>query len=384
MIEKKTIKMKLIIKIFVVLLFVTACKADKKEHIIANLPSNMSYAKGFDIQKYDGYNKLIIKTPYPKAKKHLEYFLIPKGQDIPEAIKHKKIIRTPIEKMVATSTTYIPMLELLEEEQSLIAFPNLAYISSPKTRKLIEQGKIQELGKEEHINVEILLNINPELVVGFSSNSNIRTFKNIEKTGIPVLLNGDWLEETPLGRAEWLKFFGALYEKEHLSDSLFNSIDEEYKKSVLIAKSAVKRLTVLSGEQFKGVWNLPAGESFVAQYLKDANTNYLWADTKGRGSLSLSFESVFVKSREADIWIFTGYHSNYSQLKENNPHYSKFNAFANGSVFTFSKKKSENGGVLYYELSPIQPHIVLKDIIKIAHPELLPDYEPFFLEKMKD
>ena len=254
-----------------------SCKTEQKQAILKENSTSIKYAKGFDIQSFDTYKKLIIKSPYPDAKEQFEYIIIPKGKTISKALKDLIIIRTPIEQIVVTSTTHIPMLELLEAENNLVGFPNTQYICSSKTRQLIANGTIKELGKEENINTEVLLDLNPEMLVGFSLNSNNKMFENIEKAGIPVLLNGDWLEETPLGRAEWLKFFGVLFNKEKLADSIFNAIAKDYNEAVLLVKEAKTKPTILSGVQFKDVWNLPAGKSFVAKLFKDANTEYLWA-----------------------------------------------------------------------------------------------------------
>ncbi len=364
------------------LYLISACKQTEKKPIsVTN--TNIKYAKGFTIQSFKNYKKLIIKAPYPNADETFEVVLLPKGNNLPKEVKGAKIIATPIEKIVVTSTTHIPMLELLHQEQSLVGFPNTKYISSIRTRQRIADGAVKELGNEQDINIEVLLNLQPEAVIGFAINSNNKMFANIEKAGIPVLLNGDWLEETPLGRAEWIKFFGALFNKEKEADSIFNAIERQYKEAELIAKKAANSPTVLSGALFKDVWNLPAGDSFVAQFLKDANTRYLWADTNGKGSLSLNFESVLDKGKSAEFWIAPGYYTSLSQLKNTNEHYTQFEAFQHQNIYSFANKTGENGGVLYYELAPVQPHIVLKDIIKVAHPELLPEYQPFFLEKLK-
>ncbi len=369
--------------ILVSILFVIfSCKTEKKEFVAKETNTVLKYAKGFNIHTYPNYKKLVIKAPYPNAKEQFVIVLLPKGNNIPNDIKDAKILRTPIEKLVVTSTTHIPMLELLEEENSLVGFPNLAYISSTKTRQLIANGSIKELGNEQDINTEVLLDLQPELVVGFSMNSNNKMFINIEKAGIPVLFNGDWLEETPLGRAEWIKFFGVLFSKEKEAEIIFNTIEKQYIEATTIAENAKTKPTILSGALYKDIWNLPAGESFVAQFLKDANTNYLWANTKGKGSLSLSFESVFEKGKNATLWIGPSYYTSLEQLENANQHYAEFDAFKNKNIYSFANKKGENGGVLYYELAPVQPHIVLKDIIKVVHPDLLPNYKPFFLEKL--
>ena len=347
------------------------------------MKSSIKHAKGFDIQYFDNYKKIIIKSPYPDAKEQFEYILIANENSSKFKSEAVPVIHTPVEKIVVTSTTHIPMLELLDEENSLIGFPNMQYISSEKTVKNIQQGNIRELGKSEHINTEVLIDIAPEVVVSFSMTSANKMFSTIEKAGIPVLLNGDWLEETPLGRAEWIKFFGALYNKEKEADSIFTSIEKEYLQAIEIAKNAEKKPTVLSGVMFKDSWNLPAGDSFVAQFLKDANTNYLWSDTKGKGSLSLNFETVYEKGQNAEFWIAPGHYKSLKELNEANDHYTQFEAFKTNNIYSFANTTGTTGGVLYYELAPVQPQIVLKDIIKITHPELLPNYQPFFLKKLQ-
>ncbi|MDY7394219.1 ABC transporter substrate-binding protein [Aureibaculum sp. 2210JD6-5] len=365
------------------LLFLNACKQEKTSPVNNNTNTLIKYSKGFDIQIFDNYKKLIIKSPYPDAEEAFAYIIVPKGNEIPDSLKNHKIIRTPVDKLVVTSTTHIPMLELLEVENTLVGFPNLKYISSAKTRARIDKGLITELGNEESINTEILLDVSPELLIGFSMSNNNKMFNTIEKAGIPVVLNGDWLEETPLGRAEWIKFFAVFFDKEKEADSIFKGIEQEYIEAIAIAKKATRKPTVLSGVLFKDIWNLPAGDSFVAQFLKDANTDYLWADSEGKGSLSLSFESVYDKGQNAEFWIAPGHYNSLEQLENANEHYTKFEAFQKKNVFSFTLKKGETGGALYYELAPVQPHIVLKDIIKITHPELLEDYTPFYLELLQ-
>lgn len=373
------------LKLFTFLVLVLAqisCKQEQKNITQNKINTLIKYAKGFDIQEIGKFKKLTIKTPYPNAEQALEYLIVPKNSTIPDSLKKFKIIETPIEKLVVTSTTHIPMLELLDSENTLVGFPNLKYISSPKTRARIEKNQLIELGNEENINTEILLDISPELLIGFSMSSNNKMFNTIEKAGIPVILNGDWLEETPLGRAEWVKFFALFFNKEKKAEHIFNKIESSYNEAVEIAKKATSKPTVLSGVIFNDVWNLPAGESFMANFLKDANTDYLWANTKGRGSLSLSFESVYDKGQHAEFWIAPGHYNSLEQLQKANSHYSKFDAFTSKNIFSFTTKTGVNGGALYYEMAPVQPDVVLKDIIKVTHPSLLKDYEPFYLQAL--
>jgi iron complex transport system substrate-binding protein len=373
------------LKITVLFLFLIISFSCKKE--VENdaektqIESSIKYAKGFDIVNDNGIKKLIIIAAYQNSDKVFEY-IIKSKKDQKENTKNT--IFTPIQKIVVTSTTHIPMVELLNEETTIIGFPYSKYVSSEKTRLLIDADKIAEIGKEGALNTEILLNLQPELIVGYSVSTADKSLTTLEKAGINVIYNGDWLEETPLGRAEWIKFFGVLFDKEKQADSIFKAIEMNYLEAKNIALEATKKPTILSGAiMSKDIWNLPAGESFVAQFLKDANLRYLWQESEGKGSLSLSFESVFDKGRNADFWIAPGYFSSKEQLLKSNKIYTEFNAFKNDNIYTPTTKKGKTGGVIYYELAPTRPDLVLKDMIKITNPNLLPNYELTFFERMK-
>lgn len=334
------------------------------------------YAKGFQISSVGEIKKITIKTPYQNSSEVFDYFFSTKSDS-------KNDIQIPISKIVVTSTTHIPMIEMLQEENSIIGFPSSDYISSEKTRQRVAAGFIKEIGKEGLLNTETLLDLAPELVVGYSVSTADKSLETIKKTGIPVIYNGDWLEETPLGRAEWIQFFGVLFNKQKMADSIFKTIEKEYLETKKIALKSNKKPTVFSGAVMsKDIWNLPAGESFVAQFLADANLDYLWKNSKGKGSLSLSFESVFEKAKNADFWIAPGYFSSKEQLLKSNTLYSEFAAFKNDKIYTPTTKKGKTGGVIYYELAPTRPDLVLKDLIKITHPTLLPNYTLTFFEKM--
>lgn len=364
-------------------LVIISCNKPKKKNItnqnITEAKTSIKYAKGFDIQIYKGYTKLIIKSPYPDATQYQEFLLISdKKMDIDGDYK----IYVPVKKLVATSTTHIPMIEILDETNSLIGFPTTDYISSKKTIERVRQGKIQDLGNEQDFNTEVLISLQPEVMIAFSMGKSSKLYENIEQNGIPVIYNGDWLEDSPLGRAEWIKFFGALYDKNEEADSIFRAIESEYLKAKKIALQAQNKPTIMSGVLYKDKWNLPAGESFTAQLYKDANTDYIWKNSEGQGSLVLSFETVFEKAEKAEYWIGSGYYTSLEEVAAANAHYQQFETFKTKQIYSFSKRRSENGGVEYFEFGPLQPDVVLKDLIKVVHPELLPEYEPYFLQKL--
>lgn len=376
-------------RILLLFILISSCKNETKndlQDLSETKQVALKYAEGFKIIESNDSKTIEITKPWPKAEKKYTYLLLSKEQAAKityNEADYDGVIITPISKTVVTSTTHIPALELLGVEETLIGFPGTNYVSSEKTRKLIDIKKIRELGKNEGINTEVLLELNPDVVVGFGVDGINKTFETIKKAGIPVIYNGDWVEASALAKAEWIKFFGALFNKEKEADSIFNTIEKEYLAAKEIAKQAKSRPTVLSGAMHKDVWYLPNGSSPEAQFLKDANVDYLWQDTTGNGSLALSFEVVLDKAKDADIWLSPSYYSSFEQLEKANTLYTNFDAFKNKTIYSFTNKTGATGGVLYYELGTARPDLALKDIIKIAHPELLKDYQPYFFEILK-
>ncbi len=346
----------------------------------------IDYATGFSITKYANYSLLTIKNPWPDSDKNYSYLLLTKEQAAVSTFNkddYDGIITIPAEKIVVTSTTHIPALELLGVENTLIGFPGTDYISSENTRELIDSGTIRELGKNEGINTEVLLELNPNVVIGFGIDGNNKSFETIRKSGIPVIYNGDWVETSPLAKAEWIKFFGALYNKNEQAESVFKTIETNYLEAKNLAKNAKKKSSVLSGAMHKDIWYLPSGSSPEAQLLKDANVNYLWGNSKSKGSLALNFEVVFDKAKDADIWISPSYYNSLNALEKANAHYTQFNAFKTKNVYSFVNTVGKSGGVTYYELGTARPDLILKDLVKIAHPELLENYDLQFFQLLQ-
>ncbi|MCP4485524.1 MAG: ABC transporter substrate-binding protein [Flavobacteriaceae bacterium] len=378
--------MQKILFIALLFLFFISCKEQKDDKILTNhskYSTSIKYAKGFDIAYRDGYKVITVKNIWPGSEKEFRYALVKKDHPLEMPESFDEIITIPINEIVVTSTTHIPSLEMLEVDTTLVGFPSLDYISSQKTRKRINQGLIKELGKNEDLNTESLLDLNPDVIVGFAIDNHDKTLKTIKKTGIPLVYNGDWTESSPLAKAEWIKFFAAFYDKDTLANRLFSNIENEYLNAKKIAFNAKSKPTVLSGAMYKDIWYLPQGKSWAAQFIADANGDYLWKKTKGTGSHSLSLESVLEKAEHAEIWIGPSYYTNLVQLKKAHAVYQYFDSFKNKKVYSFTNKVGETGGLIYFELAPNRPDIVLKDIIKILHPELLPNHKFYFFDQLK-
>lgn len=340
------------------------------------------YAKGFTIEKHEGYSVLTVHKPWPNATKSFQYLLLEKSADIPKNVQHDALVRVPVETIIVTSTTHIPALELLDELDKLIGFPNTEYISSPVAREQIEKGEIKELGKNENMSIETVIDLQPDVLVSFGINGQNKTLEAIQKAKIPVLYNSEWIEQHALGRAEWIHFFGALFNKEAQAAEVFNQIEKDYNTARNLAKTAQNVPTVFSGMPYKDTWYIPYGNSWASQFIRDANGNYLWEDSKGKGSMTLNFESVLEQAKTADYWIAIGDYQTKSQLVKSNAHYQEFNVFAKNGIF-MANKKGKSKGLLFYEQAPSRPDLVLKDLIKIFHPTLLPEYEPYFYTQLK-
>lgn len=371
---------------FLIITLTFSCKNEKKQNTETTASpkkeSNIKYAKSFEINTFEGYKVVTLKKPWPGTDKTFKYALVEKNGSLPKPESYDAVVEVPVKRIVVTSTTHIPSLEMLNVNEALVGFPNLNYISSEKTRQRISTEKITELGRNEDINTEILIDLAPDAVVGFAIDGNNSTFSTIQNARIPVLYNSDWTETSPLGKAEWIKFFGALFNKEKEADSIFNTIEAEYILAKKLASEAKKTPTVISGAMYKDVWYMPQGESWAAQFIADANGEYLWKDSKGTGSLSLSLESVLEKGHEAEVWIGPAQFTTLDEIKSANQVYTQFKAYKTGEVYSYSLKKGKTGGVIYFELAPNRPDLVLKDLIKILHPELLPSHELYFFDKL--
>lgn len=368
------------------ILIFTSCKNESKNNKEATssplIENNIKYAKGFEINSFEGYKTITLKNPWPGTEKTFTYALVEKNASLPNPENFDAVVEIPVKRIVVTSTTHIPSLEMLDETEVLVGFPNLNYISSEKTREVISKGMITELGRNEDINTEILIDLAPDAVIGFALDGNNSTFSTIQTARIPVLYNSDWTETSALGKAEWIKFFGALFNKEKEADSIFNTIETEYISAKKLASKAKNKPTVVSGAMYRDVWYMPQGDSWAAQFIADANGEYLWKESKGTGSLSLNLESVLDKGQSADIWIGPGQFTSLDEMKSASQVYTQFNAFKTGEVYTYSLKKGETGGVIYFELAPNRPDLVLKDLIKILHPELLQNHQLYFFDKL--
>lgn len=371
------------LSLIIVIFLLIGCNRDKKESYNISVSGSVSYAKGFKISSYSNSKLVEVTYPYQGATTGYKYLLVPKGEKVPDHKEDVRVITVPISTIVCTSTTHIPLLDYLDGTDRLIGFPSVDYISSEKTRKLIDAGKIQELGTDKGMNIEKLAVLNPDLVMGYTMTADYGQFRKIEELGIPVVINAEYLEEHPLGRAEWIKFMALFLGKEKEANEVFQMIEKNYLNAKAMAEKTNKRPTVLSGVVYGDAWFMPGGQNYAAKLINDAGCEYLWSSDTTKGYLQLSFETVYEKAHAADLWIGVGSFSTLEEIKNGDERYTKFSPYQRKQVYTYNARKGAKGGSEFLELGYLRPDIILNDLVKIAHPELLPEYELFFHKKLE-
>lgn len=368
--------------VFGVLVLLTGCTPTSQNTSDYTYADSLKYARGFSIQREGRIIKLTVNRPYPGATQSYTYLLVPKGESAPAHAADTQVIEIPLTRIACTSTTHIPLLDYLDETGALVAFPTTDYISSEKMRKRVDAGKVTDVGIDKGMNLEVLFSLKPQLVMSYTMSSDLGQLRKIKELGIPTVINAEYLEEHPLGRAEWIKFMALFFGKEREADSIFNVIEHEYLTTQKLTTSTNNRPTVLSGIVYGDTWFMPGGKNYAAKLLTDAGTQYLWSNTDTNGFLELSFEAVYEKAKDADLWIGVGSFTSLSEIESTENRYAMFKPFKSRSVYSYNARKGAKGGNEFLELGYLRPDIILKDLVKIAHPSLLPNHDLYFHRRL--
>jgi iron complex transport system substrate-binding protein len=350
---------------------------------IRHTPTGLKYAQGFSIIRDSTFTWVEVKTPYPGSPGGYKYLLVPKGISVPPHDADVRVIRTPVSSIVCTSTSHIPLLDYLDQTDKLTGFPTTDYISSDKMRQRVDRGKVIDVGVDNGLNVEVITALKPELLMGYTMTAEYGQFKKIEELGIPVVINADYLEKHPLGRAEWIKFAAAFFGEDTKADSVFAEIERDYLQTKLLASALKVKPTILTGIMYGDAWFLPGGKNYAATILADAGYTYPWNEDPSTGFIELSFETVFLKAHACDYWIGAGPFQSRNEIKAADERYAQFDAFKNNRVFSYDARKGAKGGNEYLELGYLRPDIILRDLVKISHPELLPEHKLFFHRRLE-
>jgi iron complex transport system substrate-binding protein len=364
-------------------------KNNKKASIAIVDPSfyyqaNIKYAKGFQIKMLQkGVKELIVWDPWNPGKIFQKYYLKNRGEDVKNIPEDGLLVEVPVKSIAALSSTQVGILKFLGVDDKIVAVSLPDRIYDEELDKKSKEGKIKTVGHAETLNFEKIVEIDPDLVMvaGFMKITDRET--KLMQAGLPVAYNIEWMEASPLARAEWVKFIAAFFNKEAEADKHFTEVDKNYSRLKSLVKNVDVGPTILAGYNFKGTWYMPGGQSYMAQLLRDGKADYCWFSDSTSGSMPLSFEVVYDKQHDADIWFGPGQCRTMEDLLALDERYTLFESYKNKRVYCHTKRMKESGANDWYESGVMQPDIVFKDIIKILHPELLPDYELYFYQKLK-
>ncbi|HEY0054650.1 MAG TPA: ABC transporter substrate-binding protein [Pedobacter sp.] len=343
----------------------------------------LKYAKNFSINYFGTYKVVNVRNYYGGQIDTLQYLLVDKKHPIPKGYPNAQIIRTPVKSFVNMSSMHIAMTSFAESANSIVGLGSFKYVSSPVVRQNIKAGRVQEVGLDGSMNNELIISMKPDVVMVMGNTAaKFSRYQTLTGAGIPVLSNFEWLESTPLARMEWVKLMAALVNKEALVNKKFNQVEKEYFKLVQVGKKAKTRPLIIYGMPFKGTWLMPDADSYNTQLFKDAAATYKWSKEKGTGSLPLSFEAVAPVALKANYWLNVGYVDSKADILAKDSRFAHFKPFKNNKIYNHNKKVNDLGSNDFWESGGVNPHLILADLIKILHPELLPNHRLVYYKQL--
>lgn len=337
------------------------------------------FAENFKIKKDSSYVSLSILSPWETGKVLYTYYLV-KHDSIQTPTGGVKI-QVPIQNIAVNSCSHVAYIDALGESGKIVASTDPTYVYNENFRNQLEAGKIENLGGSYDMNFEKILKVSPKvlMITGFKGVDN--TALRTQEAGISVVYNYEWVEKTVLGRAEWIKVFGELFDERDKADSIFNEIKTEYLRCAELASGAENKPKVLSGAPYKGTWYIPGGKTFMAEFYRNSGMSYYYEDNKDNFSLALSLETVMGNFLSSDIWVGVDVKT-YDALAAQDERLMLFKPAKNKKVY-HHLNRTTTGGNDFWESAMLRPDILLKDFIRIAHPALLPDWQLYYLGALK-
>lgn len=381
--------MKLRFTVFFILLILFSCSNSKKDYnnqVDRKIESvNLKYAKGFQIDLLNNYKLVTVVDPWSGANNiEYQYLLVDKDEKLPDFANEYTVIRTPIEKVVCLSTTHVAFIDILNKTESIVGVSGTDYINNKKVRKNIENKQVFDVGYDSNLNYELIAGINPDLVITYGVGGEIAGYnQRLKDLGINAVMNAEYLEDHPLGKLEWIKFIAAFYNMEDEANFYFNTIENEYNVLLDIVRGVNYKPKVLIGLPYKDSWYVPGGKSFLAKMVEDAGGEYIWKENNSRESQPFNTESVFVKATKAEIWLNTGTVNSKSDILKVDERFENFTPFNESLIFNNNLRMNKLGGNDYWETGLVQPNIVLQDMIKIFHPDLLKNHQLVYYKQIK-
>ena len=341
-----------------------ACSNKKQDTPSTKEEGYVVEASLIKVSKHDGYTQVKILDPWHTDKPSHDYTLIPKGSAAPSDLPKGTIIHTPIERALVYSSVHAQVIKELGKISAVSGVCDAEYFKIPEIAAGLKDGKITNAGSSMAPTIEKIIALNPEIII-------LSPFQNggygtIATLGIPILECADYMEESPIGRAEWVKLFGLLCGNKDKAEELFNHTQAEYnaiKEQVSVTNARPKVITEMVTS---GVWFVPGGNSYMAHIITDAGATYPWSDNTESGSLQLDFAQVLNTAHDADFWLIkTSNIKSYADLKQAYTLNDRFDAFSKKNVWVCDTQTTS-----LFEEFPFHPELLLKELALIFHPEL--------------
>lgn len=368
-------------KVFsLVFIFLAACSHSHRTSCPA--PDN-HYARGFSIRESNGITWARVNNPWEKARNIVfEYCFSPRDQEVPDSLKYCNVIRVPAQRIICMSTSHLAFLEALGECDAITGVSGNQYITSDSVNKRISEGLTRDVGYGQNLNYEEIIRQNPDVVMVYGVDSEITGFLGkFRDLGIPAVLIGEYLEGSPLGKAEWIRFVAALVGKQALADSIFRSVEQEYLALKNTVPQGNERPSVMTGMPYRDTWWVPGGRSYLANLIADAGGNYIFNENGSHESFVISMEEAIVRSSIADFWIHTGMVAGKDEILASDARFAGFTMFRRAHIYNNNRRTTPGGGNDFWESGTVFPNRILADLIRIFHPGLLPaDSLTYYIE----
>lgn len=343
------------------------------------------YASGFRIEDADACRILHVINPWQGSRSvHFQYILAEDPAGIPDSLKHHPVISVPVRRVICMSTTHVAMLEAIGEAGAIVGISGSSYITSPLLRSRLVTGEVKDVGADQTLNYELILSLRPDMVLAYGIGAEVSGMVNrLEGLGIPVVLNGDYLEDLPLGKTEWIRFVASFFGREREADSIFASVAAAYGQYRRLLPDTGRRPYVMTGLPWKDTWYIPGGRSFAAAYIRDAGGAYIWEDMDSREAVPMDLEAIYAKAASADFWINCGAAGSLAEIALSDPRLNRFQPVGTGRVYNNNARINPAGGNDFWESGVMAPHLILADLISIFHPEVLPDHDLVYYTQLK-
>ncbi len=347
-------------------------------------------AVNFSVEYFNSYKVVTVTNAFDGAEP-FTYVLVQCGTPAPDAADFPdgaQFIEVPAGDIIVMSTTEIPRLIELGLLDKLVGLDSFLYVNSPEVRALIDAGKLVEIGSGAQVNVEQVLDVEPDIVITFGFDPATDAHPVLTEAGIFTALSADWRETTPLGRAEWIKYTALFYNAEARAEQVYADIVAAYKAAQELAASVPEdqRPVVLwnTYSSFSEAWSIPGAQTYAGALIRDAGGVIALGEEAPGDSALLSFETVYDGALDADIWITGAFGvTTLDDLLAQDSRYADFAAVKNGNVWNNDLDVNENFGNNYFELGVTNPHLILQDLVAIFHPQLLPDHEFSFYRRLE-